>query len=464
MNDSQRIQKIDAFIEQNKDALLRDLKTLVCIPSVQSAPEPGAPFGADVRKALDTALDMARGFGLETHDCEGYMGYAQITGKSEKQIATIAHLDVVPEGNGWDSNPFDLVERDGYVIGRGTADDKGPAVLTLYAAKFFKEQGEELPYTLRILLGCAEETGMEDVDYYLSRYPQPAFCFTPDGEFPVGYGEKGHYGGTFTSAALTGNLVRMEGGVATNVVPDRAFAIVKADAAGLADTDRVKVTQEGEGLVRITGYGKGGHASLPEGTVNAIALVVDYLLDHDLCSEEENTVLRMERELLRVTDGSFAGIDCEDKVFSPLTCIGGTVETRDGRLCQTIDIRYPTCITAETMQEKLNAFAAGYGAVFEGEKPAIPFYIDPNSAAIRTLIDTYNEVTGQNKKPFTMGGGTYARHFANAVSFGMEEPEEPVPDFVGAMHGANEGVPVARLLQSLKIYILALSRLMELEF
>ena len=130
MNDSQRIQKIDAFIEQNKDALLRDLKTLVCIPSVQSAPEPGAPFGADVRKALDTALDMARGFGLETHDCEGYMGYAQITGKSEKQIATIAHLDVVPEGNGWDSNPFDLVERDGYVIGRGTADDKGPAART----------------------------------------------------------------------------------------------------------------------------------------------------------------------------------------------------------------------------------------------------------------------------------------------------------------------------------------------
>ena len=88
----------------------------------------------------------------------------------------------------------------------------------------------------------------------------------------------------------------------------------------------------------------------------------------------------------------------------------------------------------------------------------MPFYIEPDSPAIRTLIDTYNEVTGQNKKPFTMGGGTYARHFENAVSFGMEEPQEPMPAFVGAMHGANEGVPVARLLQSLKIYILAIFR------
>ena len=75
-----------------------------------------------------------------------YKRQAQITGKSEKQIATIAHLDVVPEGNGWDSNPFDLVERDGYVIGRGTADDKGPAVLTLYAAKdVYKRQEEWWP-------------------------------------------------------------------------------------------------------------------------------------------------------------------------------------------------------------------------------------------------------------------------------------------------------------------------------
>ena len=152
---------------------------------------------------------------------------------------------------------------------------------------------------------------MEDVDYYLSRYPQPAFCFTPDGEFPVGYGEKGHYGGTFTSAALTGNLVRMEG-MPPTWCPTALSPSSRPTQPVLLTRTRVKVAQAGEGLVRITGYGKGGHASLPEGTVNAIALVVDYLLDHDLCSEEENTALRMGANCC-VTDGSFAGIDCEDK-------------------------------------------------------------------------------------------------------------------------------------------------------
>lgn len=103
-----------------------------------------------------------------------------------------------------------MIEKEGWLIGRGVSDDKGPALLTLYMAKFFKEYcdqtGETLPYTLRVLLGCSEETGMTDVDYYLERNPMPAFCFTPDAEFPVGYGEKGNFGGVFVSQKLSGNL------------------------------------------------------------------------------------------------------------------------------------------------------------------------------------------------------------------------------------------------------------------
>jgi succinyl-diaminopimelate desuccinylase len=93
-----------------------------------------------------------------------------------------------------------------------------------------------------------------------------------------------------------------------------------------------------------------------------------------------------------------------------------------------------------------------------------PFCINPNTPVIRTLIDTYNEVTGQNKEPFTMGGGTYACHFAHAVSFGLEEPDAVAPEWVGTMHGANEGVRIELLFTALKIYILAIARLMELDF
>ena len=95
--------------------------------------------------------------------------------------------------------------------------------------------------------------------------------------------------------------------------------------------------------------------------------------------------------------------------------------------------------------------------------PRVPFYIAADSPAIQTLITTYNDVTGENKKPFTMGGGTYARHFPYAVSFGPEHTDIELPEFAGPMHGANEGTPFEKLIEALKIYILALLRLQEIE-
>ena len=104
------------------------------------------------------------------------------------------------------------------------------------------------------------------------------------------------------------------------------------------------------------------------------------------------------------------------------------------------------------------------GGSFLPDSARVPFYIDPNTPVIQTLIRTYNDVTGKNAQPFTMGGGTYARHFKCAVSFGMEETGEPAPEWVGPMHGPDEGVSEALLFKALKIYILAIARLMQLEF
>lgn len=468
MKESALMQRIDKFLEENRDAFLKDLAALIEVDSVRSEPVENGPFGSGVRKAMDRALEIADRFGLSTRDCSGYLVYADVPGKSEKQIAAITHLDVVPAGNGWDCDPFQLTRREGFVLGRGVADDKGPAVITLYLAKFFQEYcqetGETLPYTLRILLGGAEETGMEDVDYYLEHYPMPAFCFTPDAEFPVGHGEKGGFGGTFVSAPLRGNLVDFQGGVANNVVPDLAYALVRCDISGLKESDGISLAQEENGIVRITGHGKGGHASTPEGTVNAIALVTDYLLRNQLCSDAENRYLTMLQQLLASTDGSSFGIAATDTIFTPLTCIGGVISMEEGILRQTIDVRYPTSITAEEIEAACGKLAKQGDARFVAEKSRVPFYIPADSPEIEACIRSYNEVTGRNDKPFTMGGGTYARHFKNAVSFGIEEPEAAYPDFVGQMHGANEGVPEALLFQPLKIYILAVTRLMKLSF
>ena len=108
--------------------------------------------------------------------------------------------------------------------------------------------------------------------------------------------------------------------------------------------------------------------------------------------------------------------------------------------------------------------AIGSGASLENVESAEPFYIEADTPAIKACIDTYNEVTGEHATPFTMGGGTYARHFPYAVSFGPEHNDIVLPEFGGPMHGANESAPIDKLLEALKIYIIALLRLEEIDF
>ena len=157
---------IDKFIAENEEEIFRNIARLVAINSVETEAKPGAPFGEGPAKALKEALAMARELGLDAVNCEDMMGYAQI-GEGEDYLATITHLDVVPTGDGWSSDPFTMREREGYIIGRGVMDDKGPSVLCLYALKYLKDKGVPLRYPVRALLGVSEETGMQDVEYYL---------------------------------------------------------------------------------------------------------------------------------------------------------------------------------------------------------------------------------------------------------------------------------------------------------
>ncbi len=452
---------VDRFCEENRENVIESIRRLVNIPSVEGPAQPGMPFGPGPAAALEECLRMAEEMGLSTFNSENKIGWAELKGETGKQIATMTHLDVVPEGNGWTGDPFKMEEKDGWLIGRGVADDKGPSVLCLYALKFLKDHQVPLRYDVRALLGANEETGMEDVEYYLETYPAPDFCFSPDAEFPVCNGEKGGFSAEFVSEVLNGNILDFDGGVANNVIPDRASCLVRADIHRLAPREGITLEEE-NGAVRIRGWGKGGHASMPAGTVNAISLIVDYLLDCGLCTEEENAFLQLLRRLHHGTDGSGVGIAAEDGIFDPLTIIGGVIRRKNGRLYQQMDCRYPTSITGDEIAERLKEAAAGV-AMVANVHASEPFYCSADHPAIQALLDTYNEVTGEDAKPFTMGGGTYARHFPLAVSFGPERLDTVLPDFAGPIHGANEGANVSQLMQALKIYILALLRLQEVE-
>ena len=446
------------FVEENKENVLRDIGRLVAIDSVMGEEKPGMPFGEGPAQALKLGLEIAGELGLEAHNCEDRMGYAQV-GQGTDYLATITHLDVVPSV-GWAEDPFTLRRREGYIIGRGVMDDKGPSVLCLYALKYLKDSGMPLRYPVRALLGINEENHMADLDYYLANYKAPLFCFSPDADFPLCNGEKGIFHGKVVSWLPMKRVKDIRGGVAANVIPDLAEAWVEAEK--LSSTERVTAQREGD-CWYLTAKGIGGHASAPEGTVNAISVLVDYILEQGILSGAEEDFFYGLQRLHSDPYGVNLGLDTEDMIFTPLTIVGGVIGMEEGHVFQTVDCRYPTTSSGQDIVAQLtgNWGELAQVHVLSDDKP---FYMALDNPAVQVCVDTYNAVTGEQAQPYTIGGGTYARHFPNAVSFGPEHPERPAPDFAGPIHGVDEAANIDWLMEALQIYILALIELEKLDY
>lgn len=463
MADTHFLAEADAYIEENWEEIVEEIGKLVAIPSVADFTHatPEDPSGTAAHDALRAAVDLAERLGFNAYDDQGEIGIADLPGESETTLAMICHADVVAPGVGWTSDPWTMQRRDGFLVGRGVLDDKGPLVISLYAMRFFKNWN--LPYTLRMLIGTNEETGtMRDVRYYLQHYPAPAFLMTADDMFPVCYGEKGGFDALITSRRFSGgNIIDFTTGESpVNAVPSQAVMVVRADADQLPQVENIDIIHEGE-YTRLVARGRGGHASMPEGTVNAINLLVKYALRYNLCTEEENAFLRMASRIMDSTDGSSIGIDTCDGYFDPLTCIAGTIHFEGGQLKLTLDIRFPTSTDKHDLMVKLAPVAAEGEAVLENILLMEPFLMDPESPAVQLTAQAYYDATGREGEPFTIGGGTYAREFPCAVSFGPEDPYDEYPAWVGPMHGADEGIPEEALKRAMRVYILAIKRLLE---
>ena len=455
-------QRIDAFIARERGNIVKDIARLVAVPSVAGEPAEGAPFGPGPKAALEKILEIAREKGLETQLYGDRVGAAILGGPAEPYLATITHVDVVDTGDGWTGDPFTVREREGYLIGRGVTDDKGPSILCLYLLQFLKEENVELAYPIRTLFGSDEETAMEDVKYYLKNYTAPAFCISPDADFPLIYGEKGIYQGILRSRPVReGNILRLSGGYAFNAIPDKATALVRAE--NLHGTERATAVETEPGLWILTATGIGGHASQPSGKINANAELVRFLLENGIPSAEEEPFFRLCARVHEAFDGSGVGVKCSDELFGALTLVGGKLYKDGDVFVQSVDSRYPTSITGEKITRALTKLAGRTAEVTQLEDKE-PFFVDPDGAEVKACMAAYNEVTGLAARPFTIGGGTYARKFPRAVAFGPEHPERPRPDFIGPIHGADEAASVEELLEALKIYIVAFLNLERLDY
>jgi succinyl-diaminopimelate desuccinylase len=294
--------------------------------------------------------------------------------------------------------------------------------------------------------------------------------------FPLICGEKGLCGITVSTKPIKASdsaFVEYWAGEAFNAIPSEAYVVVRYNVQDLPEAANIEfrkagMDDEGRLLSMIIAHGVGGHAAFPTGTVNAIEILANYLLDNHIVEGAEADLLRFQAELTSDWKGTALGVACSDDIFGDLTIIGGTVRSVfEGdmvRFEQTMDSRYPMATTADEIADKIGAFAARYGLVVRETHAKKPFYIEPESPEIEACLSSYQEVYGRTDMPVTIGGGTYARRFPRAVAFGPLDEELETPDWVGPEHGANEGANEEMLKKSLVIYILALARLMRLDF
>lgn len=485
MADENLLAEARAFRDSQWEAICADLQSLVRIDSHEdlACAREGAPFGPGPRAALDEAARMMSRYGFDLHDCAGYCGYVDIPGEGGRQLGIIGHLDVVPAGEGWTRPPFTLTREGDVLFGRGVTDDKGPFLMALHALRFWRDKlaraGRPFPVNVRVIFGCAEETGMADAEWYLGHFPAPDFLFTPDADFPLCYGEKGQFQVRVESRPLSGGLIAsLRGGTAVNGVPATAQAVVRCPAASLPPAPRITVDEDWDpadaggdvcggygGLARVVAHGVAGHAAMPAGSVNAIDVLAEYLLANGLCDDDEREWLEFTRRITSATDGRALGIACEDADFGPLTCVGGMAQTHGDRFSQTVDVRFPATTNLARLHAQVEAAAARMGASVQTVNEVEPLIVSPESPEVRALLAAYEQVSGLPARLFTMGGGTYAHHFPAAVSFGaMDEERFPTPEGAGGMHAADEGVQEECLREALLVYIVALGNLFALEW
>ena len=296
-------------IEQMLREQIEDLKALVRIPSVSRGDpaEPGKPFGKTVYEALQATLAIARRLGLKAWDVDGYCGVVEY-GEGDEVLGILAHLDVVPEGEGWSVPPYSATEKDGRIIGRGTLDDKSPALSAIYALAAIKDCGFKMKRRVRVILGCDEEIGSLGVEHYLKVEGEPTLAFTPDAEYPVVNSEMGIMHTTYEKKYPS--ALQIDCGTAANVIPGVIRATLPKKAVPVAAPEGFAATYDEN---RITVEGRGGHASMPEFAKNALQALMDILTKQPLPEADLETVNALHALWGYDMHGESLGIDVTDE-------------------------------------------------------------------------------------------------------------------------------------------------------
>lgn len=444
---------VDKWIDDHKEEIISVLQRTLRFRSIEGKPEPGAPYGREVADCLNDFLAAAEEMGFSSKNLDGHAGYIDV-GQGDEMMGILGHLDVVPEGNGWTHPPFGGEIADGRIYGRGTLDDKGPMVASLFAVRAVQECGIPLNKRIRLILGCNEETGMKCLDYYKQHAEIPDFSISPDGRFPLTSSEKsmavGEYRADFPSE------VKVWAGMAHNSVPGEADAEVNLepetvqnawDALPFAEEFTLRLQKQEKGT-RITVIGQQTHAANPHEGKNSLQALLNLLADLPLNGEDAVHAKAL-RDLLHMEYyGEAFGLDASDE-SGRFTLNVAIMNWDESGYTLTLDVRVPLlCLTEEKVKQALEEKMLEAGAKLVDWSFDKGYCIPDDSELVQKVLQVFRERSGMmDAVPHHIGGGTYSRKLPNAVSFG---PERFMCESLD--HNVDEFMGVDQLMFLTKIY------------
>lgn len=460
---------IDSLVEKYNEDIIKSTQEIIGIKSVEGKAKEDMPFGEGPYRALEYTLNLADTMGFKTKNLNSYAGYAEF-GEGEETLGILVHLDVVPEGDGWDYNPYGGEIHNGRLYGRGAIDDKGPAMAVLYAMKIIKDIGVPLNKKIRIIFGTNEETGWGCMNYYLKNENPPDMAFTPDADFPVIHAEMGILVFDLTmkledSCLGDISIKDISGGNAVNMVPDRCEAILKAK-------NPLDVKKKLEEFVKRTGYnisfeehrddikissrGIQAHGSTPQRGQNAISQLTTFLGEILECNCDICNFIKFYNEKIAFEHyGEKIGCGFEDEVSGKLIFNPGVISMENNNITLKTNIRYPISCTGEEVYRGIRGKLKGTKIKLIEIENKLPLYVPKNHFLVQKLMKVYRDETGDlESEPIVTSGGTYARAFKNAVAFGPVLPGQELVE-----HQRNEYIEVSHLLRITNIYAKALYEL-----
>ncbi|MBK5253176.1 MAG: M20/M25/M40 family metallo-hydrolase [Peptostreptococcaceae bacterium] len=422
--------KVNDYLENNKDNMIADISELVKIRSFTDNIK-------EVRDALNYVLELAEKMGFKimrttTND----VGIVEM-GEGEDCVGVLVHVDVVGIGDieKWEIDPFECTVKNGYIWGRGTIDDKGPVILSLYAMKAIKDLGIRLNKKIWLIVGTSEEGVWTDMENLKKEFKLPNYGFSPDGEFPIYNIEKGYADIELFFFEPNRRLIeKLESGDSPNTIPSKAVIKLKG-----------REEQKYNGI--------SVHSSTPDRGINAIEKLC---IDSD--QENEFNFIRFIKDFFtKEHNGLALGLDDGTEYFKGQyvgkTSITPTIlKLTDTGVYINLNIRQRCGLSVKEIIEAFNRKASEYSYASVLKESLEPMMVSEKQEHLQ-IMKKVCEDYGCDGSFKVADGASYAKAIENCVSWGPVFPE----DESGA-HEENERLSIDSMMKAAKMYTTYLIR------